>query len=1161
MNFTSWILNNMKTLYKFFLIAVLTINSSVLLSQNFNYTESFETANPFVNWTSNATYTINYFGPSTDRFVDGTKSLKMDITVNGNGTNECYYYWKLPLKVNLHGTLNFSTQVWMDQTTAASVKLGYYYGFPPTGLERLPTPSAVTTYNSWYTQSVVLSQDVLYHADYFAKTKMYSATRDDFGRELQFIALTIKAKGSNRFVFYIDKLEVSGTVLSSTDFTTTSTQAWSNYQLRVDADVATKRTSYNNLSPIPDTTNKIISSQGLVYYNNLKTAKTNMSNLLTTMDNSVYFAPAIMDSMNSLLGLYPTWYNLLQNEISNPGVDLQVFTFPATVYNRLDEKNQPGGLSNFDKLNVKACPGEAEPLTILLQAQKDVNNITLSWTNFVGSARTISSTALDISIAKVWYQAGLDEYKTSNKYAMQELLVKNDSLVKVDFTSGTNYLQVTNSSGIKSYIDISTPTAVFPTGVTIADSPTLLPFKVAAGRNKQLWLTFRVPAGTPAGIYTSQLTIKSGVNTVRTFPVEIEVYPFNLDESRVAYGIYYHGYLDNITDRPFYYSNKKDTQLRIELADMLEHGIKYPTCYQSLNNLDGDLQIRKQTGYPTDKFYTVSFSAGNPQTQSELDALKTQVNNWKTKLANNGFQDLHVYGIDEATGTTLTSQRLAWQAVHDAGAKLFVAGYQGMADVMGDLLDVGVILGSLNNAEAVKYHNYNHKIFSYSNPQVGYENPDIYRRNYGFSLIRSGYDGAMDYAYQKNYGSFWNDWDGAKYREQNFTYPVTNGVISTIQWEGFREAIDDARYLSTLLNLIDKIKSRGGNASTFEQFVNSINTGSDLDYLRQQIAQKIIEAGNAVPPPDGIAPTIVSANIVNPNSITLILSESVTNLSANNPLNYSITPGITVNAATLASDNKTVTLTTTQHQPYVTYKVLVDDVFDLAGNHISTTINSANYSFKSSVKVKAKIFLQGPYISGTMSTKLYSSSLIPKTQPYNVSPWNYKGSETVTTIPANVVDWILVELRSETSPSTVLKRKAAFIKADGSLVSLSGEAGLVFDTLLSGKYFVALKHRNHLPVMTAKAVYLSDTTSVYDFTKLNSAYGTDPMANLGSNIFGSYAGDSNANGIINQEDINLVANSIFKSGYKPTDIDLNKTINVLDYGKIKNSLSKTSQVP
>ena len=40
------------------------------------------------------------------------------------------------------------------------------------------------------------------------------------------------------------------------------------------------------------------------------------------------------------------------------------------------------------------------------------------------------------------------------------------------------------------------------------------------------------------------------------------------------------------------------------------------------------------------------------------------------------------------------------------------------------------------------------EIFSYGNPQVGVENPEIYRKNYGFALWNAGYDGAMDFAYQ-----------------------------------------------------------------------------------------------------------------------------------------------------------------------------------------------------------------------------------------------------------------------------------------------------------------------------------------------------------------------------------------------------------------------------
>ncbi|MCX6149929.1 MAG: hypothetical protein NTX22_05325 [Ignavibacteriales bacterium] len=1143
------------------LLFILIINENSF-PQSFSYTESFESSNPFVFWTSNATYTINSFSPSIDRAFDGNQSLKMDITINGSGTKDCYYYWKLPVKTNLHGTINFSARLWMDADAATYVKLGYYYDFPPTGLERLPTAPTVTQFNTWFTQSTVLSNDVAYHADYFANTKIYNSTKDDFGRELQFVALTIKAKGSHRIIFYIDKVEITGTNLSQTDFVNQYTTAWNKYKSEVDAIVIGKHSEFNNLQPVPDTSGRIVTPQGLIYFNNLKSAKINMTNLLTTMDNSEYFAPSIMDSMNTLLGLYPSWVNLLINEISNPGSKLDIFSFPATAFNRLDETNQPGGLTSFEKLNVRACSGEYEPLSILLQAKSNINNINVRWTDFSGSSGTIPSTALDVSIAKVWYQAGLDEYRTTSKIPMQELLVKNDSLIKMDLINKLNYLLVTNSNGSKSYIDITTSSATFPTGITISDSPTLLPFKIMNGRNKQLWLSFHIPTGTPAGIYIAQFTVLENQNIVRTFPVEIEVLPFNLDPSRLTYGVYYHGYLDNFTDRPFYYSNKKEAQLRLELADIKEHGILYPTCYQSLNNLAGDLQIRNAIGLPNDRLYTVTFSAGNPQTQPELDALKSQVAQWKTKMSSNGYSNLYVYGIDEATGSTLTSQRPAWQAVHDAGASIFVASYVGTADIMGDLLDVGNILGGLNSTEATKYHSFGHKIFSYSNPQVGYENPDVYRRNYGIALLQAGYDGAMNYAYQKNYGSFWNDWDGATYREQCFTYPVSNGIISTIQWEGFREGIDDVRYLSTLLNKIDQLKASGINTASLDQFINAINTYGDLDLLRSQIISKIIESQNIIPEPDRTLPQIVEATIVNPTCLKVDFDEALDATTAQNKSNFTIASGITVNSVVLNADNKSVTIATSTHHPYSLYTITANNILDVTGNLINPNFNKHSYSFGSFVKVKAKIFLQGAYSNNSMNTNLLVSGVIPLQQPYNLPPWNYPGKETVSKIPSGTVDWLLFELRTGTGVNSIVSRRAAFLKSDGRIFDIDDSEGVKFDSLIHGNYYLVVRHRNHLGIMSASFIFLSDTSSQYDFTSAASkTYGDDPIAFLGSGIYGMYAGDGAANGTVNVLDYCSVANSIFQTGYKQGDMDLNQVINVLDYGKTYKSLFKTSKVP
>ena len=54
-------------------------------------------------------------------------------------------------------------------------------------------------------------------------------------------------------------------------------------------------------------------------------------------------------------------------------------------------------------------------------------------------------------------------------------------------------------------------------------------------------------------------------------------------------------------------------------------------------------------------------------------------------------------------------------------------------------------------------------------------------------------------------------------------------------------------------------------------------------------------------------------------------------------------------------------------------------------------------------------------------------------------------TESVSSIPSGVVDWVLLELRSGTASSTVISRKAAFVKNDGSVVDLDGVSLVSFN--------------------------------------------------------------------------------------------------------------------
>jgi hypothetical protein len=151
-------------------------------------------------------------------------------------------------------------------------------------------------------------------------------------------------------------------------------------------------------------------------------------------------------------------------------------------------------------------------------------------------------------------------------------------------------------------------------------------------------------------------------------------------------------------------------------------------------------------------------------------------------------------------------------------------------------------------------------------------------------------------------------------------------------------------------------------------------------------------------------------------------------------------------------------------------------------------------------KLAPKAFLQGPYVAANtaMSDNLRTNNLIPTTSPYAADAATADASvvqnPTITALNANanaIVDWVLVELRDKTTPTTVLGSAAALIQRDGDIVAVDGASPVVLNVPAGNDYYVAVKHRNHLGVMTGTAVTASaGATAVVDFTTMaNGAVG------------------------------------------------------------------------
>ena len=181
-----------------------------------------------------------------------------------------------------------------------------------------------------------------------------------------------------------------------------------------------------------------------------------------------------------------------------------------------------------------------------------------------------------------------------------------------------------------------------------------------------------------------------------------------------------------------------------------------------------------------------------------------------------------------------------------------------------------------------------------------------------------------------------------------------------------------------------------------------------------------------------------------------------------------------------------------------------------------------------SLRLSAKVILQGAWNGSTMSTGLKTAAVLPDSDPYGMGT---TPSVSPNATPAQVVDWVKVELRDAANPSTVVDTRAGILLSDGSIVDTGYAQTLSFFNAPSANYYVVVRHRNHLGVMSASPVDFSSGTGVIDFTAGSTAtYGTYARKDLGGGVLGLWAGDVNGDQTIRHSaspsDVSLIANAV-----------------------------------
>ena len=205
------------------------------------------------------------------------------------------------------------------------------------------------------------------------------------------------------------------------------------------------------------------------------------------------------------------------------------------------------------------------------------------------------------------------------------------------------------------------------------------------------------------------------------------------------------------------------------------------------------------------------------------------------------------------------------------------------------------------------------------------------------------------------------------------------------------------------------------------------------------------------------------------------------------------------------------------------------------------------------VSFRLQAALGGALPSGTlMSDGLRAANLIPLTEPYTALGYQFTGSPNNPAIPTTtlavggnnaIVDWVVVELRAQNDPATVVYSKSAVIQRDGDVVEANGTSNWLHAPVPAGIYHVAIRHRNHLGIMTASPYFIHGNPSIIGLPLFNfrssllPTHGVEARKVVGT-VQCLWPGDANIDGQVkytgNGNDRDMVLSAV--GGSVPTNV-------------------------
>jgi len=180
-----------------------------------------------------------------------------------------------------------------------------------------------------------------------------------------------------------------------------------------------------------------------------------------------------------------------------------------------------------------------------------------------------------------------------------------------------------------------------------------------------------------------------------------------------------------------------------------------------------------------------------------------------------------------------------------------------------------------------------------------------------------------------------------------------------------------------------------------------------------------------------------------------------------------------------------------------------------------------------------------------LTLKVYLEGFYSPEPADNKAGDNSRGRDEVL---AQVADTIKIYLADSTQNYAFVDSVKIYLPSTGSITT-------PFTRVTTGKYFIVVRHRNHLETWSKYGVsFTGGSTASYDFTtSANKAYG-DNMKQVGS-VWVLYGGDPNQDGDIGALDIPIFISQFGTQGYLSCDFNgdddvtgVDQQILILNYG-------------